>query len=88
MLIMLARQNDCPLLENVFTTNVPLFRGHGPAGMPCTKTHATRTMSAGYPLAIKHCLFTSAQTKACDMFIKQQGSHYCTQQPPCHNAHT
>lgn len=47
------------------------------------KAHATCIMSAGYSVAIKSCLFSSAQEKnkkACDMFIKQQGSHYCTQQ--------
>lgn len=26
--------------------------------------------------------------KACDMFIKQWGSHYCTQEPSCHYANT
>lgn len=47
------------------------------------KAHAACIMSPGYSAAIKSCLFSSAQEKkkkACDMFIKQQGSHYCTQQ--------
>lgn len=44
------------------------------------KAHVTCIVSAGYSVAIKSCLFSSTQIKkrACDMFIKQQGSHYCT----------
>lgn len=47
------------------------------------QAHATCIMSAGYSVAIKSCLSSSAWEKikkAFDMFIKQQGSHYCTQQ--------
>lgn len=44
--------------------------------------------SAGQPPAIRRHFFISTQTKACDMFIKQWGSHYCTQEPFCHYANT
>lgn len=48
------------------------------------KAHAACIMSVGYSVAIKSCLFSSAQEKikkkSSDMFIKQQGSHYYTQQ--------
>lgn len=43
------------------------------------KAHAKCIMSAGCSVAIKSCLFSSAK-KAFEVFIKQQGSHYCTQQ--------
>lgn len=61
-------------------------------GRPCgNKVHATCIMSAGYSAAIKCRLFFSAmkkkEKKACDMFIKQQGSHYCTHQPPSQCSH-
>lgn len=50
---MLARGNNCPLLDHGFIINIPL------AGMQCTKRHETCTMSTEYPLAIEHCLFSS-----------------------------
>lgn len=86
MLIMLTKVNNCEIachcLYEIVTKEWRLTKGI------VYKTHATRTMSSRYPVVIKHCLFPSAQAEACDMFIKQQGSHYCTQQPRCHNAHT
>lgn len=93
---MLARENDFSLHLKMFGVRNPiplllangLVGRHARKGKYCVNTNTTCTMSIAYPVVIKHCLLPSAQTKACDMFINQQGSHYCTQQPPCHNAHT
>lgn len=61
--------------------------GHSTVGKErssrCT-VHRNRHLAA----RLQDSLRPSAQTKACDMFIKQWGSHYCTQEPSCHYANT
>lgn len=66
-----------------------LYLANGLVGMHARNAQKhMRRAQCPIPTGHQDCFFPSAQTKACDMFIKQQGSHYRTQQPPCHNAHT
>lgn len=57
-------------------------------GRPCgNKVHATcmhnvcRILSGHQVPSLFLCYEKKRKKKACDMFIKQQESHYCTQQP-------